>query len=89
MWIGGRQTTFPCHRLQWMRLRGDPGELLVMHTCDNRPCINPDHLMIGTYQDNHDDMRSKGRQNYTGLKYSGGVSLEERYGIAPPRPSRS
>jgi hypothetical protein len=77
-------------RVQWMHHHGEiPAGQVIRHTCDNPPCINPDHLRCGTYQDNHDDMRSKGRQNYTGLKYSKGISLEERYGITPPRLTRA
>ena len=35
---------------------------LVRHTCDNRACINPEHLIPGTAQDNTDDMISRGRK---------------------------
>jgi hypothetical protein len=53
------------HRLSWTKKRGViPKGMLVLHKCDNRICINPDHLFLGTVQDNHDDMRAKGRANY-------------------------
>ena len=39
-----------------------PDGMQVMHICDNPPCINPDHLRVGTNKDNADDRDAKGRQ---------------------------
>jgi hypothetical protein len=50
------------HRLAWRFANGPiPGGMKVLHKCDNRRCINPDHLFIGTQKDNVADMILKGR----------------------------
>lgn len=50
------------HRVAYELKNGPiPDGLLIRHTCDNPPCINPNHLLTGTHQDNCDDMMSRGR----------------------------
>jgi hypothetical protein len=50
------------HRLVYTKTIGEiPEGLLLMHTCDNRKCCNPEHLKPGTHKENHEDMRNKGR----------------------------
>jgi hypothetical protein len=38
-----------------------PDGMLVLHTCDNPPCVNPDHLYLGTWKDNMQDRIKRGR----------------------------
>lgn len=65
------------HKVAWTYTNGDPGELCVLHRCDNRVCVNPAHLFLGTKQDNVDDMYKKGRDRCRGA--------EERLGEADRR----
>jgi hypothetical protein len=60
-WREAGGTAMPVHRLAWLVWRGDPGELCVLHACDNPPCFNPEHLFLGTRADNNADMLAKHR----------------------------
>jgi hypothetical protein len=52
------------HRVSWEMLRGPiPDGMNVLHRCDSPPCVNPDHLFLGTQADNVADMLAKGRGN--------------------------
>lgn len=50
------------HRVAWELAHGPAGDAYVLHRCDNRKCVNPEHLFLGSFDDNMADMVAKGRQ---------------------------
>jgi hypothetical protein len=58
--VGQKQAR--AHRISWELCFGKVSEnLCVLHKCDNRKCVNPNHLFLGTAQDNANDMSAKWR----------------------------
>lgn len=70
------------HRASWLIHRGYlPDSKNVLHKCDNRCCVNPDHLYLGTHEDNMKDMKNKGRANRNSVNVgseNGTSKLSER-----------
>lgn len=63
------------HRVAWRLEYGDPGSLYVLHHCDNRICVRPTHLFLGSHQDNMDDAGAKGK--WTGRNHAVGLMFPQ------------
>lgn len=93
VWQGGKQhfghgtiriksdgvpTPVGAHRLSYVLHCGEiPDGLIVRHNCDNPPCVNPAHLLLGTRTDNAADMVARGRLAPTFGEHNGSRKLSD------------
>jgi len=73
IWLGGLWKSHgafnrtQAHRVAWELTYGKiPLGMHVLHKCDVGPCVNPDHLFLGTHLDNMRDAYAKGRMHHAG-----------------------
>lgn len=92
--ISRNKTTCRAHRIAYNLYIGEiPEGMVVCHKCDNKLCVNPDHLFIGTQEDNIRDCLNKDRNAYGSrnakaklkeddifsikVRYKNGVTMQE------------
>lgn len=80
--VSAERPTVKAHRYSW-ELHNGPTEKFVLHTCDNPRCVRPDHLFLGGWLENNQDMTKKGRHGrmrFTHEQVRRLRSLRKKYG---------
>lgn len=73
-----RGRTWLAHRLAWEQAHGPiPDGMNVLHRCDNRPCVNVEHLELGTHVENMRQMRERGRSPRSPGERNGRATIGE------------
>ena len=78
--IGFGRKVYYIHRLAWQFANDSqiPNGMFVLHSCDNPTCCNPNHLHLGTHQQNMIEKVERGRSNPVYGEKSGASKLTEK-----------
>lgn len=68
------------HRASYCLYKGEIGEKFVLHSCDNRCCVNPNHLRLGTNDENMQDMVLRNRVSH-GERHHSTIFIENEIRI--------
>ena len=78
-WFKDKTVAVP--RLAWHLANGSAGEKHVLHKCDVSICVNPDHMYLGTHQDNMRDMKSRKRARRFPIEKSNAIRADFASGV--------
>lgn len=78
-WLTRKDKQILAHRYSYELKNGEiAAGLHVLHTCDNRPCVNPDHLYLGTHLKNMNDMGKRDRAGASKLTNTQALEIRKR-----------